>query len=152
LAPGPDEPSAQTPGPAAPERQNAVGAYEEAGFPRYPIAPDGYPTTADPDFKLLIGFGANADRYEGWLSKPLPVLDSLLPKALFDELAEGKDASGRKYPQEPLLRDESADGYFLRGQAPHRRGQQAVHTATDIVLSAYAGSGADAQLAAQLFA
>ncbi|HQR37876.1 MAG TPA: alkaline phosphatase, partial [Blastocatellia bacterium] len=52
---------------AAPARQSAVGRYDEAGFPKYAIAPDGYPMVADPDYKLVIGFGANGDRFETWL-------------------------------------------------------------------------------------
>jgi alkaline phosphatase len=31
------------------------------GFPRYAIAPDGYPVRWDVDGKLLVGFGATAD-------------------------------------------------------------------------------------------
>jgi alkaline phosphatase len=53
-----------------PARQKVVGVYDAAGFPRYEIASDGYPTTFDVDGKVLVGFGADGDRYEGWLSKP----------------------------------------------------------------------------------
>src|SRR5713226_10277131 len=56
-----------------PERQRVVGTYDAAGFPRYNILADGYPETFDIDGKLMIGYGANADRYEGWLVKHLPV-------------------------------------------------------------------------------
>jgi alkaline phosphatase len=56
-----------SPGNPMPARQSAVGRYDEAGFPKYTIAPDGYPVTADPDYKLVIGFGANGDRHETWL-------------------------------------------------------------------------------------
>jgi alkaline phosphatase len=46
----------------APARQRVVGTYDSAGFPRYTIAKDGYPETYDIDGKLLVGYGANADR------------------------------------------------------------------------------------------
>jgi alkaline phosphatase len=64
-----------------PARQAAVGVYEAAGFPTYPIGLDGYPTTPGaPSFhRLQFGFGAAGTAYEDWLSKPLPVIDSLPP-------------------------------------------------------------------------
>jgi alkaline phosphatase len=82
-----------------------------------------------------VGFGASADRYEDWLSKPLPVIDSLLPTDIRGELVtEG-------YPVNPIDRKPESDrGFFLRGEAP---GPQAVHTATDIPLSAFS-SGSEA--------
>lgn len=77
--------SASNPPPA---RQAAVGIYAEAGFPRYEIAEDGYPVTPDPDRKLVVGFGANGDRYETWI----------------DDAAAGGN--------------ESVNGYYIRGQVP----------------------------------
>lgn len=120
---------------AQPLRQNVVGVYEAAGFPRYTIAADGYPTTYDVDGKLLIGFGANGDRYEGWLSKPLPVIDSLLPNNIRGELTT------KGYPGDPYLRAENQFGFYIRGQAVGRT--QAVHTAADIPVSVYT-SGSEA--------
>ncbi len=121
-----------------PARQNVVGEYDAAGFPHYDIeyAPgiNGFPKTADIDGKLLIGFGANADRYEGWLSKPLPVIDSLLPSDIKANLASGAVPSGQKYSTMAITRAESAFGYFVRGQV---NGDQAIHTASDIPISAY---------------
>lgn len=76
-----------------------------------------------------MGYGASADRYEGWLAKPLPVIDGLLPSALRTELAS------KGHPGEPYQRAESQLGYFVRGQAAGRG--QAVHTAADIPISAY---------------
>lgn len=32
-----------------------AGTYEAAGFPMYRLASDGYPTSTDPDYKMLIG-------------------------------------------------------------------------------------------------
>ena len=111
-----------------PKRQGVVGTYDAAGFPQYTLLADGYPAQTDVDGKLLIGYGANGDRYEGWLTKPLPVIDSLLPSSFKTELA------GKGYSGQPYARAESSLGFFLRGQVP---GDQAVHTATDIPISAY---------------
>jgi len=119
-----------------PARQAAVGIYEAAGFPRYAIQPDGYPATMDIDGKVLVGYGASGDRFETWLAKPLPVIDSLLPGDVKGELAV------RGYGAEPVKRASDASGFFLRGHAP---GLQAVHTAADIPLSA-ASPGSDAWL------
>ena len=111
-----------------PSRQSLVGTYDAAAFPRYNILPDGYPETFDIDGKVLVGYGADGDRYEGWLMKPHPVIDSLLPNDIKAELA----ALG--YATDPYLREESRVGFFIRGQVP---GTQAVHTASDIPVSAY---------------
>lgn len=102
-------------------RDKVVGVYEQAGFPRYRIAADGYPETTDIDFRLLVGYGANADRHEDWRTNPKP-------------LRYGKPASG---PASPLERD-SAGQFLITGQVP---GESAVHTGTDVPLSAY-GPGA----------
>jgi alkaline phosphatase len=110
-------------------RDNVVGVYERAGFPRYAIAADGYPETTDIDFRLLVGYGANADRYEDWRTNALPVQDSQQPFVKAKPLAS--------YPASPLDRD--TEGRFLvTGQVP---GESAVHTATDVPLSAF-GPGA----------
>ncbi len=115
-----------------PARQNAVGTYDLAGFPSYQILADGYPATMDIDNKVLVGFGANSDRYESWLSKPTPVIDSLLPSAF-------KGTSGilgkKGYATIPELRSIDKDGFFVRGQLNGEG--QAVHTAADIPVSAY---------------
>jgi len=113
-----------------PARQKLVGTYDAAGFPRYALAPDGYPATYDVDGKLLVGFGASADRYETWLTSDKPVIESLTPTALKAELA------GKGYAVDPIDRAGKAGGYFIRGQAAGKG--PAVHTATDVPLSAYA--------------
>jgi alkaline phosphatase len=112
-----------------------------AGFPRYQILADGYPATFDVDGKVLVGFGADADRHEGWLTKPTPVIDTLLPAAFKTELAD------KGYSAEPVDRAPERDrGFFVRGQAVGRG--QAVHTATDIPVSAYSsGSRIDQDFA-----
>jgi alkaline phosphatase len=87
----------------------------------------------DFDGKMLVGYGASGDRYETWLSKPLPVVDSLLPSSFKTEL------DGKGYVREPVQRVSDKDGFYLRGNVT---GGQAVHTAADIPISAYS-SGSD---------
>ena len=53
-------------------RDKVVGTYEAAGFPRYRMVQDGYPETTDVDRRMLIGYGANADRYETWQTSEKP--------------------------------------------------------------------------------
>ncbi|MBI5689698.1 MAG: alkaline phosphatase [Verrucomicrobia bacterium] len=110
-------------------RDPVVGTYENAGFPVYGIMPDGYPATTNPDRKMLIGYAANADRYEDWQSHPLPLRDSNQPFATVPPLVN--------YPANAQARKVGA-GYFIAGQVP---GATAVHTGSDIPLSAY-GRGA----------
>jgi len=110
-------------------RDKTVGIYEAAGFPKYRIAADGYPETTDIDNRLLVAYGANSDRYEDYRTNPLPLQDSQQPFVKNQPLAA--------YPADPSKRD--VDGKFLiTGQVP---GNSAVHTASDIPLSAF-GPGA----------
>ena len=109
-------------------RTPVVGTTESAGFPIYGILPDGYPATVNPDRKMLIGYAANADRYEDWESNPRPLRDSAQPI---------NAATVASYPAAPLDRD-VAGGYLVTGQVP---GTSSAHTATDVPLSAY-GRGA----------
>jgi alkaline phosphatase len=119
-----------------PARQAAVGTYDAAGFPKYAIQADGYPATFDINGKLLFGFGASGDRYETWLTKPRPIIDSLIAPEIKTELTSAG------YPAQPYQRDQAA-GVFLRGQAVGK--DQAVHTAADIPISAYSPRAAVAQ-------
>ena len=110
-------------------RDKVVGIYEQAGFPKYKQAADGYPETTDIDYRLLVGYGANADRYEDFRTNERPLQDSQQPFVKKEPLSV--------YPAGPMARD--VDGKFLvTGQVP---GDSAVHTATDIPLSAF-GPGA----------
>ncbi len=111
-------------------RNKVVGVYERAGFPRYKIAADGYPQTTDIDFRLLVGYGANADRFEDWRTKKTPQRDGQQPFA--------EQAPLKWYPANPLERDDALGEYQVTGQVP---GESAVHTATDVPLSAF-GPGA----------
>lgn len=104
-----------------------VGTYENAGFPQYPLSPDGYPTSTDVDFKMVIGYAANADRNEDWLTNPLPLRDSQQPTA---GTAYGSIVS--LLPSLPTNRD-TTNGFLATGQIPDTT---AAHTAGDIPLSA----------------
>lgn len=110
---------------AASMRDTVVGLYEAAGFPAYNIAADGYPTTTNIDKRLLIGFGANADRNEDWRTNPQPLRDSQQPLNGLAPL--------NTYPSGPLARD-TTNGYLITGQVS---GTSAAHTGGDIPLSAY---------------
>jgi alkaline phosphatase len=80
---------------------------------------------------MLIGYGANSDRYETWLANPTPTQDSQQP------FVGTAPLSG--YPATPNVRN-ATTGFLITGQVP---GDSAVHTATDVPLSAY-GRGAAA--------
>jgi alkaline phosphatase len=119
-----------SPGVAA-QRDAVVGTYQAAKFPKYTMSADGYPTSTDVDYKMLIGYGANADRYETWLANATPTQDSQQPFV--------GQAPQNGYPENPNVRNQKT-GFLVTGQVP---GDQAVHTATDVPLSAY-GRGASA--------
>ena len=110
-------------------RDEVVGTYDAAGFPYYKILADGYPETTDVDRRLLIGYAGNSDRNEDWLANPLPLADSQQPFFAAAPL--------NTHPANPLARDTSG-AFRITGQVP---GSSAVHTASDIPLSAM-GPGA----------
>ena len=110
-------------------RNSTVGIYEAAGFPVYSLHADGYPAATDVDYKMLIGYAGNADRYEDWLTNPLPLRDSQQPMNGLPPL--------NTYPNGPTARD-VAGNFFITGQVP---GSSAVHTGSDIPLTA-SGRGA----------
>ena len=112
-------------------RDQVVGTYDLAGFPVYNILADGYPSTTNPDRKLLIGYAANSDRYENWVGNTKPLQDSQQPFV--------GTAPLNTYPADPTKQD-VVGNYYIAGQVP---GSSAVHTASDIPLSAY-GRGAAA--------
>jgi alkaline phosphatase len=121
-----------------------VGTYQAAKFPQYSIAADGYPVTTDIPGKMLIGYGGNADRYETWQSNAQPSQDSQQPfvgQAPLNGYTCGANANAgtqcTSAANVGAVRNVST-GYLVIGQVP---GDQAVHTATDIPLSAF-GRGA----------
>jgi alkaline phosphatase len=95
-----------------PERQKVVGTnFSAGGFPTYNQLADGYPENFNIDGKILVGWGASADRYERWLTRPLPGPDGL---GAWDKAA----------------------GMFVRGQG--LKSGNAPHGASDVPVSAYA--------------
>ncbi len=115
---------------AAQLRNGVVGTLDQAGFPVYPIAADGYPATTDIDGRMLIGYACNADRYEDWITNLLPMQNASHGIATTPPLPG--------YPQNPLQRD-TAGNFLITGQI---QDQIATHTASDIVLSAYGRNAA----------
>lgn len=111
--------------------QNAVGTYEAAGFPVYSLAEDGYPAATDIDYKMLIGYAANSDRYEDWLTNAQPLKDSQQPSLITST------SPYSTFPAGPTNRD-AAGNFLITGQVP---GSSAVHTGSDIPASAF-GRGA----------
>ena len=97
--------------------KSIVGTYDNAKFPSYTLSTDGYPTTMDVDYRMIIGYAGNSDRYETW-------------------------RSSSSYNVSPQARN-TTTGYFIAGQQPGTGLQSAVHTASDIPLSA-GGRGAAA--------
>lgn len=111
-------------------RNGVVGTLDQAGFPKYTIRPeDGYPVTTDIDFRLLIGYACNADRYEDWITNPLPMQNA--SHGIATTLPLTNSTHGR-YPQNPLERDTTGN-FFVVGQIADAI---ATHTASDIPLSA----------------
>ncbi|MDB6079697.1 MAG: alkaline phosphatase [Akkermansiaceae bacterium] len=107
-------------GGAATLRDPIVGTYDAAGFPNYVMAPDGFPVTTDIDYRMLIGYAANCDRYEDWVTNVRPLRDS--------QQSFNNTAPLNTYPGLPLNRD-VAGGFLITGQVP---GSTAVHTAADV--------------------
>lgn len=101
-----------------------IGLYEDAGFPSYTLSADGYPVTTDINYKMLIGYAANADRYEDWLTNAQPIRDTQQP---FNNVVPLS-----LYPTGPLNRD-VAGNFLITGHVP---GTTAAHTGGDIPLSA----------------
>jgi len=110
-------------------RDKVVGIYEQAGFPKYRMGVDGYPQTTDIDYRLLVAYGANSDRFEDWRTNDRPLQDSQQPFV--------KTAPLSAYPAGPATRD-MLGSWVINGQVP---GESAVHTASDVPLSAF-GPGA----------
>lgn len=112
-----------------PLRDEVVGIYEDGGMPQYRLAPDGYPETMEVDGKLLVGYGANADRYEDWVTNARPLADVGAP---------GLPSGAAQGPARPDQRDLAGELFYL-GQVP---GVSSAHTATDIPLTAGGLGGA----------
>jgi alkaline phosphatase len=109
-------------GGAAQLRAGVVGTLDQAGFPIYTLAADGYPITTDIDGRMLIGYACNADRYEDWITNPLPTQHS----------SHGIVTTPPFGPQGPLDRDTTGN-FLVTGQIAD---PIATHTASDVPLSA----------------
>jgi alkaline phosphatase len=105
-------------------RNGVVGTYDAAGFPRYTTAADGYPVTTNIDYRMLIGYAANADRREDWRTNVRPLRDSQQPFNNQPPL--------NTYPTNPT--DQDVRGKFL--VTGHLADPVAAHTASDIPISA----------------
>lgn len=118
-------------------RDEVVGNYDAAGFPKYTLAADGFPTTTNVDYRLLIGYGANADRNEDWRTNPEPIHDTQQP---LDKTAPLLTAPKiNTYDTDARNVRDAEKGLFITGQVT---GSSAVHSGGDIPLSAY-GLGSD---------
>lgn len=105
-------------------RNGVVGTLDQAGFPRYSMANDGYPATTDIDNRMLIGYACNADRYEDWITNPRPMQHASHGIMTTPPLAG--------HPQSPTDRDTQGN-QFIPGNIAD---PIATHTASDIPLSA----------------
>jgi alkaline phosphatase len=120
--------------------QSIVGLYQAAKFPRYTTDVDGYPASTDIDYRMLIGYGANADRYEDWRTNDQPILTldqqpfgTVPPLSQYPRVNSTDTSVGGTRP----IRD-VAGGFLITGHVP---GTLAAHTGGDIPLSAF-GRGA----------
>ncbi|HET8870731.1 MAG TPA: alkaline phosphatase [Aquabacterium sp.] len=122
-----------------PNANTVVGTYDAAKFPAYTVAADGYPVTTDIDYKMLIGYGANADRYETWLSSAYPVADSSHPFYNTAPVSTNSPSSvyNRNNPAATYSTNTYTNSYLITGQVPGGGGNQAAHTGSDIPLSAF---------------
>jgi alkaline phosphatase len=111
-------------GGAAQLRNGVVGTLDQASFPQYSLASDGYPVTTDIDRRMLIGYACNADRYEDWITNPYPIQNASHGIVTTPPLPG--------YPQNPLQRD-TAGNFLVVGQI---QDAIATHTASDVPLSA----------------
>ncbi len=112
--------AAQAPFTTDAQRQNLVGGSLVPAM----LLGDGYPQVADYTGKLLVGFGAGADRYETFLSKPLPFADNFTA-----------ELGPKGYPLDVRTRDMDK-GYLIKGQIASGN-TQASHTASDIPCYVY---------------
>ncbi len=74
------------------------------------MAADGFPVTTDIDYRMIIGYAANADRKEDFLANPYPIRDGQQPTT-----GTAYGANVGVLPANPMARD--ANGYTITGQA-----------------------------------
>lgn len=110
---------------------NAARDYAQAyrDYPNYVDANgDGYPDNPDPEKKLIIGYGANVDRSEDYLSNPIP----LEPAVIVSGVAV---ANSTRDPNGYLVTGQIESG--VSGLPGVQRQTNGVHTASDVPLSAF---------------
>jgi alkaline phosphatase len=138
---------ARNPDPRIPRgSRDAARAYE--GFTDYKDAnKDGYPDDPDTPSKLIIGYGAGVDRYEDWHSNARPgypgAVDIKTGRAVANARRDGPEDADAASRRGTLITGHVENGE-LRAAHPGLDVEariEAVHTASDIPLSAY-GPGA----------
>jgi len=112
-------------------------------FTDYVIGPDGYPTNPDTPHRLIVNFGAAPDHYEDWTFGAKPRNSSATEGAGVDpNITVGGIATAN--PNDPKKGSPGAlliTGVIENGANGGDVENQAVHTMTDIPISAY-GPGA----------
>jgi alkaline phosphatase len=86
--------------------------------------------TTNIDNRMIVGYAANADRFEDWRTNPFPLRDSQQPF--------NGSAPLNTYPNGPLNRD-TAGNFRVTGQIS---GSSAAHTASDVPVFTY-GRGSE---------
>ncbi|MES2099738.1 MAG: hypothetical protein V4569_07970 [Pseudomonadota bacterium] len=113
-------------------RGEVVGIDEKAGFCVAAPLATVVPEATDIDHRLLIGCGANIDRYEDWCTNATLLRDTQQPLI--------KHEPSKWYAADAVERDDALGDCLVTGQVP---GDIAVHTATDVPLSAFEPSALD---------
>ncbi len=136
---------ARNPDPRIPRgSRDAARAYR--GFPDYNDADgDGYPDEADPPGKLIVGFGAGADRYEDWHSNARPLPPTIIKdgRAIANPHRDGPEDADPASSKGTLISGqvENGESAAIAPDLDIEPMTTAVHTATDIPLTA-TGTGA----------
>src|SRR5262245_17212 len=94
---------------------------------------DGYPDNPDAQHKLIVNFGANADRYEDWQSNPQPKVPGTI--------VNGVAVANPNDPKRTAPGGVMIAGVVETGVNGGDAQDQAVHTMADVPISAY-GPGA----------
>lgn len=116
------------------------------GFPDYKDADgDGYPDKADPPSKLVIGYGAGADRYEDWHSNERKIAPTTWNKnvVVANPMRDGPGDADPESRHGTLITGqvENGEARSIAPEADIEATVNAVHTAADIPVSA-TGPGA----------
>ena len=112
-------------------------------FTDYVLDANGYPMTGDAPHKLIVNFGADPDHWEDWTASPRPRNSSASEGAGADPgiVVDGKVAANPDDPKKNTPGALLITGVIENGEAGGDQETQAVHTLSDIPVSAY-GPGA----------